>query len=159
VKLIPFEVKFSKIPAECPPALPMDKDLWGKLRAELPGILAWAVAGAVAWQRDGGLKPPASITDAVAGYRTEQDIVAQFLGSETTADPAATTPVKDLYTAFRTWCTSSGERDAPKQRWFTERVQNRYRIEHKRDGNHFVGLRSHQQGVDLQSVNLNEVQV
>ena len=132
MRLIPFDVQFSKDQ--------IDKDLWRKLRAELPGILAWAVAGCLAWQRD-GLETPASITKAVASYRSEQDLVGEFLADRTDPDPIAIIPAKDLYTDFRTWCTDAGERDIPKQRWFTDRVQERYKMDHKRDGNCFLGMR------------------
>jgi putative DNA primase/helicase len=131
MRLIPFDVQFSKDQ--------IDKNLWRKLRAELPGILAWAVAGCLDWQRD-GLETPACITDAVTSYRSEQDLVGEYLADRT--DPqSGSIPVKDLYADFRTWCTDTGERDTPKQRWFTDRVKDRYKMEHKRDGNYFVGVR------------------
>lgn len=55
-----------------------DRDLWGKLRAELPGILAWAVRGCLAW-RAAGLQTPSVIAEATAAYREEQDIPGAFL--------------------------------------------------------------------------------
>lgn len=136
IRLVPFEVQFSKDQ--------IDKDLWRKLREELPGILAWAVAGCLAWQHD-GLEPPDSITDAVTSYRAEQDLVAGFLAERTEPDPDMTIRTSELYADFRQWCTESGERDIPKQRWFTERIKSKYKMAHKRDGDHFFGvrLRSH----------------
>lgn len=67
---IPFEVT---IPEE-----KVDRDLLEKLRAELPGILAWAVRGANEW-RQNGLGVPERIQGAMTEYRTEQDSVAAFL--------------------------------------------------------------------------------
>jgi len=55
IHLIPFEVT---IPVE-----EIDRNLPEKLRDELPGILAWAVKGCHAWQRQ-GLSVPASISTA-----------------------------------------------------------------------------------------------
>ncbi len=57
-----------------------EKDLRLKdaLRAELPGILAWAVAGCLEWQRD-GLSQPSEVRAAVATYRSESDVVGQWL--------------------------------------------------------------------------------
>ena len=55
-KLIPFT---ESIPVE-----ERDLDFEDKLAAELPGILAWAVRGCLAWQEDGGhagMSAPASI--------------------------------------------------------------------------------------------------
>src|SRR5205807_894309 len=45
IKLVPFIVTITD--AE------KDKGLLSKLKAEAPGILAWAVRGCLAWQRDG----------------------------------------------------------------------------------------------------------
>jgi len=45
IRLIPFNVT---IPPE-----EQDKNLTEKLEAELPGILAWAVEGCLAWQKEG----------------------------------------------------------------------------------------------------------
>lgn len=39
-------------------------NLSAKLQAELPGIMAWMIAGCLEWQRI-GLAPPAVVTDAI----------------------------------------------------------------------------------------------
>lgn len=70
IKLVPFAVT---IPKE-----ERDKELPEKLKAELPGILAWAVRGCLAWQRD-GLQEPEEVTDATSAYKREQDILERFL--------------------------------------------------------------------------------
>lgn len=70
IKQIPFEVTI--------PAKERDPKLPAKLRAEGPGILAWAVAGALEWQR-AGLGEPAEVTKATEAYRAEMDTLAGFL--------------------------------------------------------------------------------
>ena len=75
IHLIPFDVT---IPTE-----EIDRDLPDKLRAELTGILAWAVQGCREWQEH-GLNVPASIANATAAYRDEMDIVAEFLNDRCT---------------------------------------------------------------------------
>jgi phage/plasmid-associated DNA primase len=55
-----------------------DKSLEGKLLAELPGILAWAVHGAVQWYRD-GLQAPDKVVEATQEYREESDVLSQFV--------------------------------------------------------------------------------
>ena len=67
---MPFDVS---IPKE-----ERDKHLGRKLRAELPGILAWAVKGCLRWQKE-GLGEPAAVATAVAHYRQEMDLVADFI--------------------------------------------------------------------------------
>lgn len=47
------------------------------LREEASGVLAWIVAGAVAW-REEGLSPPRGIVEARNQYQEEEDVVGQF---------------------------------------------------------------------------------
>ena len=68
--LVPFKVR---IPDEA-----VDKELMGKLFLELPGILNWAIGGAVRWHT-AGLTIPDAIRDAAAEYRASEDRLADFL--------------------------------------------------------------------------------
>ena len=70
LKVIPFT---ATIPEER-----QDKTLPQKLRAELPGILNWALSGCLEWQETGLGEPPI-VQEATAGYRNEMDVVGQFL--------------------------------------------------------------------------------
>jgi P4 family phage/plasmid primase-like protien len=70
IRVIPFDVTFK--------GKEVDRNLHQKLRAELPGILAWCVRGCLAWQRHGLGRPDMVIT-ATETYRTEMDVVGQFL--------------------------------------------------------------------------------
>jgi putative DNA primase/helicase len=99
VRLIPFTVSFEGRE---------DKTLEDKLRAELPGILSWAVQGCLEWQRD-GMATPTTITDATEEYRRESDLVGRFLDEKTQAMPLGEIPASTLYGAFASWCKSNGE--------------------------------------------------
>src|SRR4051812_41019570 len=48
------------------------KDLPEKLKGEWPGILAWAIAGCLEWQRI-GLAPPCAVVDATKEYLEAED--------------------------------------------------------------------------------------
>jgi putative DNA primase/helicase len=50
------------------PANEIDRSLTGKLQAELPGILSWAIRGALRWEEE-GLAEPESVKVASAGWR------------------------------------------------------------------------------------------
>ena len=50
IRLVPFDVVI--------PPQDRDSDLPDKLKAELPGILAWAVRGCLEWQEQGLAAPP-----------------------------------------------------------------------------------------------------
>jgi putative DNA primase/helicase len=97
VRLIPFAVTI--------PEAERDPKLAQRLRGELPGILAWAVDGCLAWQ-SGGLKPPAKVLAATSAYRADQDAIGQFLAECCTADPAATIRAGQLYDVYKTWAGS-----------------------------------------------------
>lgn len=70
IKLIPFAVTI--------PDKDKDKHLVEKLKAEWPGILAWAVRGCLDWQRN-GLGEPKEVQEATKAYQAEQDLLAKFL--------------------------------------------------------------------------------
>ena len=88
-----------------------DPTLEATLRDELPGILAWAVEGAVAWYADRKLDPPQIITDATAAYRQETDPIGGFITERCRLDDKqAITTSADLYTAYCNWAHLAGER-------------------------------------------------
>src|SRR5262249_30253060 len=71
VHKIPFVVQ---IPKE-----ERDKELDTKLQGELPGILAWAVRGCLAWQKHNDLREPQPVTEATQELREEMDDIGTFL--------------------------------------------------------------------------------
>ena len=100
IKLIPFEVT---IPAE-----ERDKGLKRKLRAEASGILAWAVRGALSWQRE-GLQTPAKVQAATEAYREAEDRLGAFLEDRCQVDKRMQVQAKSLYEEFRSWAQENGE--------------------------------------------------
>jgi len=115
IRLIPFAVRI--------PDAEQDQTLPERLRAELPGILAWAVAGCLAWQRE-GLSAPEAVTRATEDYRAEQDVLAAWLADCCAQTPAATATAAALYTSYARWCEESGERALPR-RTFGQRLAER----------------------------------
>src|SRR5439155_4535552 len=101
IRLVPFNVRI--------PDGEQDKGLGAKLRAELPGILAWAVEGCLAWQRD-GLGIAQDVQAATASYRAEMDVLAVFIGDVCTVSPAAKVSSKLLFSRYSKWCEANGER-------------------------------------------------
>lgn len=101
IKLVPFEVTI--------PDDEQDKKLPQKLRAELPGILAWIVRGCVEWQRE-GLGAPEEVTAATEGYRAEMDVLAAFIEDRCVVGPKYKANATDLYHAYQEWCDENGEK-------------------------------------------------
>jgi putative DNA primase/helicase len=102
IRVIPLNVKIP--PDEIDPDLPL------KLKAELPGILSWAIRGCLEWQQE-GLGEPASVKAATAGWRQDVDHVRRFVmemlvigcGHENVI------PAGEMHGAFMQWCARHGE--------------------------------------------------
>jgi putative DNA primase/helicase len=115
IRRIPFAVSI--------PEAEQDRTLPDKLRAELPGILAWAVRGCQAWQRD-GLGLPPEVQRATADYRLEMDVLANFLEDCCLLKPAAQVTAQALYQAYAGWCQANAEPPLAK-RTFGRRLKDR----------------------------------
>jgi putative DNA primase/helicase len=100
IRLIPFNATIAE--EERDPALPE------RLRGELPGILAWAVQGCLAWQRE-GLGTPDEVRQATESYRGEMDTIAGFLEDRCVLHQRAQTLAKPLYEAYTAWCKEGNE--------------------------------------------------
>ncbi len=98
--LIPFTVT---IPPER-----RDGKLTEKLLAERDGILAWAVAGCLAWQRE-GLQPPACVVSATEEYFEAEDALGQWIEERCEQHPEAKVSTSDLYADWREWAERAGE--------------------------------------------------
>jgi putative DNA primase/helicase len=112
VLLIPFEIT---IPKE-----ERDKELGAKLKAELPGILAWAIEGLRAWQKD-GLKPPEKVIAATNEYREEQDFLGPFLDEKFERGEKLFVSNAELNSVYEVWAG----RDAVKQRTLARMLKAR----------------------------------
>ncbi|HWQ52150.1 MAG TPA: phage/plasmid primase, P4 family [Bryobacteraceae bacterium] len=118
-----------------------DKDLFRKLRSELPGILAWAVRGCIEWQKRGLGVPPA-IREATKSYREEMDSLTEFLEECCILDPDGQVSAHDLWREFAVWAKEKGE--SLDRRTFSARLQargfQRVRAGHERTWT-WLGLR------------------
>ncbi len=132
VRLIPFLRRFTD---------DGDQDLGTKLEAELPGILAWAVRGALAWQAE-GLQPPAAVTLATATYRDESDPLADFLATCTIEGPAHEVAAAMAFRAYGSWADEQGmtTRERLTSTAFGTRLAERYEKRKTKTGRIYVGI-------------------
>ncbi len=100
IRLIPFNQRFEGHAA--------DPELPEKLRAEMPGILAWMVRGCAEWLRD-GLGEPEQVRSAVEEYREEMDVLGAFIADRCYVREDAWTPALQLFQAWEEWCHETGE--------------------------------------------------
>jgi putative DNA primase/helicase len=103
IRLVPFAVI---IPEE-----ERNKGLPTLLRAELAGILQWAIKGCLAWQQQ-GLGIPPTVREAGVAYRRDMDRVGEFIDCCTTA-PDLVVDASRLYQAYTQWCRENGEVPMP----------------------------------------------
>jgi putative DNA primase/helicase len=109
VRLIPFTERFWK-PGEPPGPdhLRADPDMREKLKAELPGVLLWIVAGAVAWHRD-GLGTCKAIEVATGEYRQTEDKIGLFLDETTEPSPSGVVKATELFSRYKAWAEGRNE--------------------------------------------------
>jgi putative DNA primase/helicase len=124
VRLIPFDVIFHD-PRETAPGLKQDKHLGSILRGELSGILNWAIAGCLAWQRE-GLGGAAKIAQATADYRVESDWFAAFLAAHCEMAAEFEVNMTDLFNRFRVWgVATEGRAQTVTASWFGRMLSER----------------------------------
>jgi P4 family phage/plasmid primase-like protien len=98
--LVPFE-------RVCPPDA-RDPRLKHTLRAELPGIVHWALEGLARLLRQGGFTRCPRGELLAAEHRTECNPVALFLEEECVPDPGGRVGRRRLYDRFRAWADAGG---------------------------------------------------
>ncbi len=130
--LIPFSVTIPK--TERDPGLPE------KLKAEWPGILAWAIDGAVEWHTN-GLQPPAVVTDATLEYLAGEDLIAVWIEDRCHQEPDAKTLASELHKSFKEWAEATSERSMSQRAFSTALESHGFKKEKTRDGRYFIGLR------------------
>ncbi|MEJ7786349.1 MAG: phage/plasmid primase, P4 family [Solirubrobacteraceae bacterium] len=97
---IPFAVRIAK----------PDRRLGDKLARELPGILAWAVRGCLAWQAE-GLGTCAAVEDATRSYRSDSSPFEQFVEDRCHIGQGAWVATRDLRRRYADWATDHGHDD------------------------------------------------
>jgi putative DNA primase/helicase len=106
--LLPFLQKFE--------GSAKDSSLSEKLKAEAPGIMAWAIEGARKWYAD-GLSIPGSVEEASRDYMSEHDDIAMWIEECCKINPGTHARSSDLYASFRRWKQSRGEHEPSQTVW------------------------------------------
>ena len=106
--LLPFEQKFE--------GDAKDAKLPEKLKAEAPGILAWAVQGAMKWHAD-GLAIPNRVEEASRDYMADHDDIGMWMEECCERSSYARARSSELYASFRRWKQSRGEHEPSQTVW------------------------------------------
>lgn len=145
LQTVPFDVTIPQ--AQRDPALP------DKLRAELPGILNFAVQGCLGW-RSSRLSPPRAIQEALEEYRSDMDILGQWIDENCTADPQAQLSAAAAYADYRTWAQLQGH-FVWSANAFGRKLVRRHQRRKTRDGSFYVGLALKPRGLHAQAAPAN----
>jgi putative DNA primase/helicase len=113
-------IRLWELSQKVPPAQKIDR-LWEVLLAEEgPGILAWAVRGAMraaSWMQEGrgDLPVPPAITQATEQFRNEQDRVGRFVRACLRRSENGAVTFRDLKVCYDGWLRRGGEEFADTQ--------------------------------------------
>jgi putative DNA primase/helicase len=119
IALIPFRAFF--------PPERQDKTLGEKLWEERAGILAWLVAGCLAWQQQ-GLGECDAVAEATESYRSEMDVLQEWLQERCVPDAKAITPFKELYDNYLTWCSETDQEPLGKRAFANRLTEKGFEI-------------------------------
>jgi putative DNA primase/helicase len=131
IKLIPF---ITRIEEE-----QQDKHLEQKLMQEAPGILNWLIEGAKRWCAE-GLRTPNIIINATDEYRSEMDVIGNFLKERCEMKQEGSIKARELFKCYEEWCDDHNEH-AVSERFLGLRLKE-LGLEQKRsmDGRYWQGI-------------------
>jgi putative DNA primase/helicase len=122
VRVIPLDIEI--------PTGERDPDLPNKLRAEWPGILAWAVRGCRKWQAEGLTQPPV-VRSATKGWHREMDHLKKFVAEQLIITQGYKLPASQVFDRYEKWCSTHGEQALTVQA-FKAKLQESLDLTHTR---------------------------
>lgn len=117
IRLVPFTVRIPD--AKLIPA----SEVRQMFDEERSGIFNWMLEGVALW-RSGGLGTAEAVRAATGSYRSEMDLLGEFLSDTCTLNDTAEIEVGTLFDAYVEWCNSNQERPL-KKRAFGNRLLER----------------------------------
>jgi len=120
IKLVPFDVTIPE--GERRPI----HEMMGTFQDEAPGILTWMVRGCLKWL-ESGLQTPEEVKVATRQYRSDMDVLQEFLDDRCAESSGEDTACRDLYLSFKSWADGEGlrEREVWSKSTLTRRLKER----------------------------------
>jgi P4 family phage/plasmid primase-like protien len=115
IRLVPFENNITEDR--------VDSELEKKLLAEKEGILAWMIEGALKWKQE-GLKPSPRIRAASNQYRTDCDVIGDFIEENCSTGTDLKISQSNLWILWQGWAKDNGYFCGSKKT-FTRRLKDR----------------------------------
>ncbi|KVF93510.1 hypothetical protein WJ21_26830 [Burkholderia vietnamiensis] len=101
--LVPFTRNFDR-----DPDIVKDPGRAQRIAAELAGVLAWCVRGALAYQQH-GLKPPKTVAAARDAYKADMDLLGEWMDERCKVDNGSAASNEDLWRSWRAFAEQRGE--------------------------------------------------
>ena len=98
------------------PDITRDPDLPEKLKVEWPGILDWAIKGAVEWSI-AGLQPPEIVRLSTDDYLATEDALGTWIAEDCRTGPLLKSTITRLFDLWRIWCEQTGEDPGSRKRF------------------------------------------
>ena len=107
-----------------------------------PAVLAWAVEGCLAWQREGLGDPPPQVANATAEYRAEMDPLSDWREDCTVAAEDAFTPFAALFDSYTQWAKTNRVSKPLGSKTFSDKLAARFQRVNRREngGRGFEGI-------------------
>lgn len=132
VNMIPFLVTI--------PPHERDPELAGKLKAEWPGILQWAIDGCLDWQRR-GLDPPLAVATATDAYFAGEDGYSHWIADCCEIVANFWSPSSELFTSWREYAERAGLQAGDTKRFREEMERLGFPLKRTNIQNGYIGLR------------------
>ncbi|MEV5145562.1 phage/plasmid primase, P4 family [Streptomyces sp. NPDC052727] len=87
-----------------------DPTLFDRLKAEMPGILNWALDGLARLEAKGRITEPVCSREAVTTMQDTASPTSAFIRERCTTGPTCSVPVDDLWAVWREWAEDNGVR-------------------------------------------------
>ena len=130
-KMIPFKVII--------PDDEKDDTLKEKLKAELSGILNWAIAGCLEYQRD-GLGSARQVDEETEQFLTEMDVIGTFL-DECCEKSATDLSASQFYEVYAAWAKSNNEFVKTNRKFGMSLTDRGYSKDRRTAGFFYLGVR------------------
>ena len=133
VRVLPFKQRFQGSDA--------DADIASKLIGEMPGILNWAIRGALNWQT-AGLAPPDAVLIATDAYREENDELAAFIEERCVVGEGLRVEPGHVFAEYQHWSHGQGIPESQRlgSRTFRSRIKARFGSKPSNGKRYYIGI-------------------
>lgn len=103
-----------------------DRGVGKAIRAEMPGVLNWAIEGWRKLNQTGEIIQPTSAVDVVASMDRLANVVRAFVEDMCVLDPNGEVDKAILFDEFQRWCDANNVRSSLSREWFGREIMTTF---------------------------------